>query len=112
MIGATSAGVVAIIATNVHGDGRALDIGVGWTPTDEQLFAIDELAWTVTVGCYVMGVQRMLWNRHAWTADRGWRPSSSMGGPHLDHMHLELTPRAAWTTPPTRAVVRCALSLA
>ena len=96
---------------SVHGDGRAIDIGIGWSPSDEQLQAINELAWTCTAGCFDLGVCRMLWNRHAWKADRGWRPSESMGGPHLDHMHLELTYQAAWSHPPLEAEVRCVLGL-
>lgn len=98
-------------ARSVHGDGRALDVGIGWEPTPEQNDAIFEAAYLLTQSVYVLGVQRMLWNRHAWTADRGWRRSDSMGGPHLDHMHLEQTPTAAWTHPPRSAVVRCALGL-
>lgn len=96
---------------SVHGDGRALDIGIGWQPTERQRDALNELAAVVTGCCYDLGVQRMLWNGHAWRADRGWRPSTTMGGPHLDHMHLEQTMQAAWTHPPPRDVVRCALGL-
>lgn len=95
---------------SVHGDGRALDVGHGHTPSTEQLQAMAELVWHLTSGCYSLGVCRMLYNRHAWDGARGWHASTSMGGPHLDHLHLELTPIAAWKRPPSEAVVRCALA--
>lgn len=94
---------------SVHGDGRALDVGFGSNPTSEQLQAMAEAVWALTSGCHALGVCRLLYNRHAFDAARGWHPSSSMGGPHLDHLHLEVMPMAAWTRPPSEAVVRCAL---
>jgi hypothetical protein len=98
-------------ARSVHGDGRALDIGIGWFPSVEQHHAIYELALALTPAVYLLGIQRMLWNRHSWTADRGWRPSTTMGGPHEDHMHLELVHRAAWVVPPSPETIKCCLGL-
>lgn len=75
--------------TSIHGLGRALDIMVN-ANTPEGLAAGNEIRNWMINNSEIVGVQRVIWNRHIWTSTRdGWR---DYGGPfpHDDHLHVEI----------------------
>jgi hypothetical protein len=82
-------GIVGGSSTSVHGLGRALDVMIDST-TPEGLAKGDEIRnWTIN-NAATLGVQRVIWNRMTWVANKdGWRPYTGKN-PHTDHLHIEI----------------------
>lgn len=81
---------------SIHGDGRAIDVGIGWTPTPEMEAALHECTEHLAANAKYLGVQRIIYDRRIW--DRhGWRPFNDNA--HQDHAHVEQTMEASWTNP-------------
>lgn len=79
---------------SVHGVGRALDIMVDST-TPNGLATGDRIRNFMINNAKVLGVQRVIWNHHIWSADQdGWRDYSGPN-PHTDHLHVEINEAAA-----------------
>ncbi|MCA9331786.1 hypothetical protein KC968_02490 [Candidatus Saccharibacteria bacterium] len=75
--------------TSIHGLGRALDVMIDST-TPEGLEKGNEIRNWVINNATQLGVQRVIWNKYTWAANKdGWRP---YGGPnpHTDHLHIEI----------------------
>jgi hypothetical protein len=81
---------------SVHGDGRALDVGIGWTPTAEQKTTLHNATEFLAANAKHLGIQRIQYNDRIWDRD-GWR--TYMDRKHYDHAHLEQTHEAAWSNP-------------
>jgi hypothetical protein len=81
---------------SIHGDGRAIDIGVGWTPTPELLAAAHECTEWLAVHARFLGVQRIIYNHRIWDRN-GWRYFAP--NDHQDHAHVEQTYEAGWSNP-------------
>lgn len=83
-------------AKSIHGDGRAIDVGIGWTPTSEMEAALHECTEHLAANAKYLGVQRIIYNHRIWD-HRGWRPYNDNA--HQDHAHVEQTTEASWTNP-------------
>lgn len=79
---------------SVHGVGRALDIMIdGTTPKGKEMG--DKIRNVLINDAQRLGIQRIIWQRHIWSADQdGWR---DYGGPnpHTDHLHVEVNLEAS-----------------
>mgnify|MGYP003558738513 FL=1 len=75
---------------SMHGTGRALDIMVPDKQTGDLIFlAVAKKApWN--------GVQYVIWNRHSWHPGEALKRYTG-SNPHTDHLHIELTNKAADT---------------
>lgn len=82
---------------SVHGDGRALDVGHGWTPTLAQQLAMTECVNVLAANAVYLGIQQIIYFHRIWTPDRGWRYYASTD--HDNHAHIEQTMEASWTIP-------------
>lgn len=82
---------------SVHGDGRALDFGHGWTPTAAQKAAMTQCVNHLAANAKHLGVQQIIYFHRIWTPDRGWRSYSSTD--HNNHAHVEQTHEAGWSNP-------------
>lgn len=89
--------------TSVHGTGRALDIYIDATDPAELQVGNQIRNWMISHSLDA-GIQRVIWNRHSWVADRdGWVDycrggcTDEGGGrsPHEDHLHVEINNDAA-----------------
>lgn len=75
--------------TSIHGLGRAIDIMVS-AETAAGLQTGDEIRNFMINNSTALGVQRVIWNEHTWSADQdGWRPYTGES-PHTDHLHVEI----------------------
>jgi hypothetical protein len=86
--------IVGSSSTSIHGLGRAIDIMVDAT-TPEGLKTGNEIRNHLINNAERYGIQRVIWNRHTWVANRdGWNP---YGGPnpHTDHLHVEINVEAS-----------------
>lgn len=92
---------------SIHGDGRAIDIGIGWTPTPEQKAALQECVDHLAANAKHLGVQRIIYNRRIWDRN-GWR--SYNDNAHQDHAHVEQTYEAAWSNPLPAAQAKAVIS--
>jgi len=80
---------------SLHGEGRALDLGV--RPHDAGYG--HEAASLLHANSGELGIQCIIWSRRIWSGSRpqeGFRPYSGQS-PHLDHLHVELSWPAART---------------
>lgn len=90
---------------SVHGDGRALDVGVPGSRNPDGTKLVKRLLPHVGK----LGVQTIIWNRTIWSAKSpSGRPYLGVH-PHFDHVHIELTRDAAKRL--TQTTVRTALSV-
>ncbi len=81
--------IVGGSSTSIHGLGRAIDIMVDST-TPEGLAKGDEIRNWMINNAANLGVQRVIWNRNTWVANKdGWRPYTGKN-PHVDHLHVEI----------------------
>lgn len=79
--------------TSLHGEGRACDFGINphgaaWGTTLADLLRLHSAE---------LGVQCVIWSRRIWSGAKphaGWRAYTGTN-PHLDHIHLELSWKAA-----------------
>jgi hypothetical protein len=79
---------------SVHGVGRALDIMIDGT-TPKGLETGDRIRNFLINNSTALGVQRVIWNGHIWSADKdGWRVYDGPN-PHIDHLHVEINLKAA-----------------
>ncbi len=79
---------------SLHAVGRALDIMIDGT-TPVGLATGDKIRNFMINNSTRLGVQRVIWNRHIWSADQdGWRPYSGES-PHIDHLHVEINIKAS-----------------
>ena len=79
---------------SVHAVGRALDIMVN-ANTPEGLKAGNEIRNWLINNSEALGVQRVIWNRHIWSANTdGWRDYTGPV-PHTDHVHAEINLKAS-----------------
>lgn len=75
--------------TSIHGLGRAIDIMIS-AETATGLRTGDEIRNFMINNSTTLGVQRVIWNEHTWSADQdGWRPYTGES-PHTDHLHVEI----------------------
>lgn len=86
--------------TSVHGIGRALDImvpTVGGRPNGGRpdIAAGDPIANWLVVNAASIGVQMIIWNGSVWRANGTNIDKYTGPNPHIDHVHVELTERAA-----------------
>jgi hypothetical protein len=80
--------------TSVHGLGRALDIMVDGT-TPNGLQTGDQIRNWLYHNAERLGIQRIIWNRGIWQANRdGWNTYTGPY-PHTDHLHIEVNLRAS-----------------
>jgi hypothetical protein len=82
---------------SIHGDGRAIDIGIGWQPSAAQKTALHECTEFLAANARHLGVQRIIYNNRAWKASAGWY--AYVDGKHFDHAHVEQTMEASWSNP-------------
>lgn len=79
---------------SVHGLGRALDIMIDGT-TPKGLEVGDRIRNYMINNSTQLGIQRVIWNRHIWSADQdGWRTYTGPV-PHTDHLHVEINIKAS-----------------
>jgi len=79
-------------------NGEALDVGIGWTPTDAQRAALYECTRELAQAARYLGVQMIIYNRELWKPNRSpeWQSyDTGNGGSHVDHAHVELTHEGA-----------------
>lgn len=78
---------------SLHGEGRAVDIGV----TRSADPAGGRLAAALRADHADIGVQSIIWNRQIWSCHRDWEGWRRYSGsdPHTSHLHVELNPEAA-----------------
>lgn len=86
--------------TSVHGTGRALDIMVPMArgrPNRGRpdIAAGDPIANWLVVNAASIGVQLIIWNGSVWRANGTNVVKYTGPNPHIDHLHVELTERAA-----------------
>jgi hypothetical protein len=90
---------------SLHGEGRALDVGfalVDGKANPEGTRLVKELLPLVGK----LGIQCIIWNRTLWSAKHPNGTRYNGVSPHIDHIHIELTWKAALGL--TRAIVRAA----
>lgn len=78
---------------SVHGTGRALDVHFPLIDGRANPAGAVLAAWLVTHAA-ALGVQRVIWDRVAWSGSGRWA-SYTGPSPHTDHVHLEITREAA-----------------
>lgn len=75
--------------TSIHGLGRAMDVMIDST-NPLGLAQGNEIRNWVINNSTQLGVQRVIWNRYSWSANKdGWN-SYSGPNPHTDHLHIEI----------------------
>ena len=80
--------------TSVHGVGRALDIMVN-AKTPSGLRTGNEIRNFLINNAKTLGVQRVIWDKHIWSANiSGWRDYTGPN-PHTDHIHAEINLEAS-----------------
>nr|MBP7837173.1 endonuclease/exonuclease/phosphatase family protein [Candidatus Saccharibacteria bacterium] len=79
---------------SVHASGRALDIMVDGT-TPAGLKAGNDIRNFLIGNAEKLGIQRVIWNRHIWSANKnGWQKYTGPS-PHIDHVHAEINIQAS-----------------
>jgi hypothetical protein len=89
--------IVGGSSTSIHGLGRALDVMVD-ANTPEGLAKGNEIRNWVINNATQLGVQRVIWNKYSWAANRdGWNLYYKPGenNPHTDHLHIEINVAAS-----------------
>lgn len=80
---------------SVHGTGKALDIMIPTRGGRANSEAGDPIAnWLVTHAAEI-GVQLLIWNRTTWRSNGSNTNRYSGPNPHVDHIHAEITEKAA-----------------
>ncbi len=80
---------------SVHGTGKALDIMIPTRGGRANSEAGDAVAnWLVTHAAEI-GVQLLIWNRTTWRSNGNNTNRYSGPNPHVDHIHAEITEKAA-----------------
>lgn len=86
--------IVGGSGTSVHGLGRALDVMID-ANSAEGLAKGNEIRNWVINNSTQLGVQRVIWNRYTWAANRdGWNPYTGSNA-HTDHLHIEVNLHAS-----------------
>ena len=82
---------------SVHGTGRAVDIMIPMKGGDANNAAGDVIANYLVKNAEAIGVQFIIWDHNDWGASRTAPKLRAYGGPipHIDHIHVELTPQGA-----------------
>src|SRR5690606_19564267 len=82
---------------SVHGTGRAVDIFIPTRYGDADNAKGDPLANYLVVNAKKIGVQWIIWDRMNWGGNRSAPKLRAYTGPnpHIDHIHVELTPQGA-----------------
>jgi len=89
--------------TSIHGTGRAIDIFINATDPEGLAVGNQIRNWMISHSLDA-GIQRVIWNRYSWVADRdGWVDYCKGGctdeggskNPHEDHLHVEINNDAA-----------------
>ncbi len=82
---------------SVHGTGRAIDIMIPMKGGDADNARGDAIANYLVKNAEAIGVQFIIWDRNDWGASRAAPKLRAYGGPipHIDHLHVELTPAGA-----------------
>ena len=76
-------------ALSLHAVGRALDIMIS-AENPATLEVGDKIRNFMINNAEALQVQRVIWNKNIWSADRdGWRPYTGES-PHTDHLHVEI----------------------
>ncbi len=74
---------------SIHGLGRALDIMIDGT-TPKGLETGNRIRNFMINNSSALGIQRVIWDSHIWSADQdGWRPYTGPNA-HIDHLHVEI----------------------
>lgn len=82
--------------TSLHGEGRAVDLGVPVTAAGHA--AMWRFLQTLAPHAYRLGIQLVIFDRTIWSARRSPQGDRYSGvHPHRDHAHVELTWNAART---------------
>lgn len=80
--------------TSLHGEGRAVDLGV--RPYGAKYG--DELADLLRLNSAALGIQCIIWNKRIWSGYyKDWQDYNGIN-PHTDHLHVELSWGAAETS--------------
>ncbi len=83
---------------SVHGTGRALDLHIALDGGDADNGAGDPVGNWLIVHAQEIGIQYIIWDHLSWKADRPvGSKDRDYGGvnPHIDHLHVEISPAAA-----------------
>ncbi len=80
---------------SVHGTGRALDIFIPTVGGRADNTKGDALANWLVLNSEKIGVQLIIWDRSQWQANGRNDRAYSGPNPHVDHLHVEITPQAA-----------------
>jgi hypothetical protein len=82
---------------SVHGTGRAIDVMIPTVGGDANNAAGDRVANFLVENAEKIGIQFIIWDRNSWGASRGQPKLRSYTGPvpHIDHLHVELSPEGA-----------------
>lgn len=87
-------GIVGGSSTSLHGLGRAIDVMIN-ANTEEGLAKGNEIRNWVINNSTQLGVQRVIWNRYTWAANKdGWNPYTGSND-HTDHLHIEINLEAS-----------------
>ena len=80
--------------TSIHGLGRAIDIMIDSTiPSEKQVG--DNIRNFLINNATTLGVQRVIWTGHIWSANQdGWRVYNG-SNPHTNHLHVEINIQAS-----------------
>lgn len=84
--------IVGGTGTSIHGLGRAIDVMIN-ANTPEGLAKGNEIRNWVINNASQLGIQRVIWNKYSWAANRGgWNLYYEPGknNPHTDHLHIEI----------------------
>lgn len=87
--------IVGGSGTSIHGLGRAIDIGIGdqndSVPPDSKEIAYgNQIRNVLYNNATLLGLQRIIWNNHIWSADKdGWREYTGENN-HYGHLHVEI----------------------
>src|SRR5258708_19722536 len=77
-------------AACVHGEGRALDIGLSVSVPIEKTIG-DQLFDMFIDLAGEMGLQEVIWNREIWSTQRPVKHHYTGHDPHTDHIHVAFT---------------------
>lgn len=82
---------------SVHGSGRAIDIMIPLRGGDADNARGDQIANYLVQHAEAIGIQFIIWDRNDWGASRAAPKLRAYGGPnpHIDHLHVELSPAGA-----------------
>jgi MYXO-CTERM domain-containing protein len=80
---------------SVHGSGRALDVMIPTKGGAADAAKGDPVANWLVMNATKIGVQLIIWNRTVWRANGTNTKGYTGPNPHIDHVHVELTSKAA-----------------